>query len=119
MVRQTPASRPAFAVVAVLILGWFGGLAWQQVQFWRDSTTLYSRALSVTAENHLAHKGLADAMLAENRLDGLTLEFPQWRFNLRKSNTEPVTRLNVESRGDRALMQAKTRELLALIEGAH
>ena len=57
--------------------------------------------------------------VAENRLDGLTLEFPQWRFNLRKSNTEPVTRLNVESRGDRALMQAKTRELLALIEGAH
>jgi len=41
----------------------------------------------------------------------------QWRFNLRMSNTEPVVRLNVESRGDRALMEEKTRDLLALIEG--
>jgi phosphomannomutase len=50
--------------------------------------------------------------------DGLSMEFPDWRFNLRGSNTEPVLRLNVESRGDRALMQAKTRELLGLIEAA-
>ncbi|MCC7434400.1 MAG: phosphomannomutase CpsG [Methanoregulaceae archaeon] len=50
-----------------------------------------------------------------NRLDGITLEFPEWRFNLRGSNTEPVIRLNVETRGDRALMLAKTEELLALI----
>ncbi len=41
-----------------------------------------------------------------------------WRFNLRMSNTEPVVRLNVESRGDEALMQAKTRELLALIDAS-
>jgi phosphomannomutase len=40
----------------------------------------------------------------------------EWRFNLRMSNTEPVVRLNVESRGDAALMQAKTRELLSLID---
>lgn len=50
-----------------------------------------------------------------NRLDGITLEFPEWRFNLRGSNTEPVIRLNVETRGDRALMLQKTEELLALI----
>ncbi len=48
-------------------------------------------------------------------LDGLSLEFPLWRFNLRSSNTEPVIRLNVESRGDRALMEAKTREILDLM----
>ena len=41
--------------------------------------------------------------------------FDDWRFNLRGSNTEPVIRLNVETRGDRALMEAKTAELLALI----
>lgn len=49
--------------------------------------------------------------------DGLSIEFEQWRFNLRSSNTEPLIRLNVESRGDAALMRAKTAELLAMIGG--
>ncbi len=53
--------------------------------------------------------------IAVDRTDGLSLEFEQWRFNLRGSNTEPVLRLNVESRGDAALMQARTAELLAKI----
>jgi phosphomannomutase len=48
-------------------------------------------------------------------IDGLSIEYPDWRFNLRGSNTEPVIRLNVETRGDRALMEAKTRELLDVI----
>ncbi|MEW6167347.1 MAG: phosphomannomutase [Pseudomonadota bacterium] len=51
-----------------------------------------------------------------DRTDGLSLEFADWRFNLRGSNTEPVLRLNVESRGDEQLMRAKTEEVLALIE---
>ncbi|PLX81390.1 MAG: phosphomannomutase [Desulfuromonas sp.] len=51
-----------------------------------------------------------------DRTDGLSMEFPQWRFNLRMSNTEPLLRLNVESRGDPGLMQDRTREILALIE---
>jgi len=49
--------------------------------------------------------------------DGVSVDCGAWRFNLRMSNTEPVVRLNVESRGDVALMQAKTAELLALIGG--
>ena len=49
--------------------------------------------------------------------DGLSMEFADWRFNLRCSNTEPLVRLNVESRGDTVLMQAKTQELLALLAG--
>jgi phosphomannomutase/phosphomannomutase/phosphoglucomutase len=48
--------------------------------------------------------------------DGVGIEFDRWRFNLRLSNTEPLIRLNVESRGDRALMKEKTGEVLALIE---
>ncbi len=48
--------------------------------------------------------------------DGVSVDCGAWRFNLRMSNTEPVVRLNVESRGDTALMQEKTAELLALIE---
>ncbi|WP_429884708.1 phosphomannomutase [Geoalkalibacter halelectricus] len=60
----------------------------------------------------------ADAALGVDRTDGLSLEFADWRFNLRLSNTEPVLRLNVESRGDAELMRARTAELLALIDAA-
>ncbi|HSH93910.1 MAG TPA: phosphomannomutase CpsG, partial [Roseimicrobium sp.] len=48
-------------------------------------------------------------------VDGLSVAYPEWRFNLRGSNTEPVIRLNVETRGDIELMKAKTEELLAMI----
>jgi phosphomannomutase/phosphomannomutase/phosphoglucomutase len=48
--------------------------------------------------------------------DGISMEMDNWRFNLRCSNTEPVLRLNVESRGDIDLMKRKTAELLTLIE---
>ena len=49
-------------------------------------------------------------------VDGISLEFgTAWRFNLRSSQTEPILRLNVESRGDEALMQAKTAEIMKLI----
>ncbi|MHB1687267.1 MAG: phosphohexomutase domain-containing protein [Ignavibacteriaceae bacterium] len=50
-------------------------------------------------------------------LDGASIEFDNWRFNLRMSNTEPIIRLNVESRGDINLMNEKTEELLGLIRG--
>jgi phosphomannomutase len=55
---------------------------------------------------------------ASDKTDGVSLDFGNWRFNLRGSNTEPVLRLNVESRGDAALMDAKTAEILALIDAA-
>ena len=45
-------------------------------------------------------------------IDGYCFEFADWRFNIRRSNTEPVVRLNVESRGDEALMRDKTAEVL-------
>ena len=51
-----------------------------------------------------------------DRTDGLSIEFADWRFNLRMSNTEPVVRLNVESRGDPDLMAEKTQELLNVLE---
>jgi phosphomannomutase len=55
---------------------------------------------------------------AVDETDGIALEFENWRFNLRASNTEPLLRLNVESRGDEALMRAKTEEVLAFVGGA-
>ncbi|HYQ48259.1 MAG TPA: phosphomannomutase CpsG [Thermodesulfovibrionales bacterium] len=48
--------------------------------------------------------------------DGLSMEFETWRFNLRSSNTEPVVRLNVESRGDDALMRAMTFDILSILD---
>ncbi|GKV90914.1 phosphomannomutase CpsG [Pectobacterium carotovorum] len=47
--------------------------------------------------------------------DGISLEFECWRFNLRSSNTEPVVRLNVESKADHALMVEKTEDILRLL----
>ncbi|MGR6980630.1 phosphomannomutase CpsG [Testudinibacter sp. P27/CKL/0425] len=53
--------------------------------------------------------------IAVDEMDGISIEYPNWRFNLRSSNTEPVVRLNLETRGDRALMEEKTAEILALL----
>ena len=58
-----------------------------------------------------------DTAVSIDRTDGLGMEFPDWRFNLRASNTEPLLRLNVESRGDEALMRVRTAELLELMGG--
>lgn len=54
--------------------------------------------------------------LATDYTDGVSMEFKDWRFNLRASNTEPVIRLNVETRQNPELMKEKTEELLGLIE---
>ena len=54
--------------------------------------------------------------LSIDHTDGLSMEFERWRFNLRASNTEPLVRLNVESRGSEELMREKTASLLALLD---
>ncbi len=59
------------------------------------------------------YAGEADAV---DETDGISLEFSDWRFNLRASNTEPVIRLNVESRADEGLVRAKVEEILAFLE---
>ena len=53
-----------------------------------------------------------------DRTDGVGISFADWRFNLRMSNTEPLVRLNVETRGDPRLLRAKTAELLALLDAS-
>lgn len=52
-----------------------------------------------------------------DRTDGLSLDFGNWRVNLRSSNTEPLLRLNVEARGDAALVEAGVARVRRLIEG--
>jgi phosphomannomutase len=58
----------------------------------------------------------SDEAISIDTTDGISMEFEHWRFNLRASNTEPVIRLNLETRGDEVLMKQKTEELLKLIE---
>ena len=65
----------------------------------------------------LLHDRYANDALTVDDIDGYSFEFPEWRFNIRMSNTEPVVRLNVESRGDVDLMRQKTEEVLQLMGG--
>lgn len=69
-------------------------------------------AVMAAMEGHYAGKAQSVA-----HVDGLSMDFGDWRFNLRKSNTEPVIRLNVETRGDQTLLDARTSELLEMIGG--
>ncbi|MFP1725500.1 phosphomannomutase CpsG [Lonsdalea quercina] len=75
------------------------------------NVTLQQPAASINkVKTHYAAKA---ASIDET--DGISMSFGAWRFNLRSSNTEPVVRLNVESKNDIALMQQKTDEILALL----
>jgi phosphomannomutase len=68
---------------------------------------------AVVRDRVLAH--FEPSMPEIDRLDGLSLSFSNWRLNLRSSSTEPLLRLNIETRGDRALLAAKLAEVEALI----
>ncbi len=53
----------------------------------------------------------------QDKMDGLSVAYADWRFNVRTSNTEPVMRLNVETKGDKELLATKTAEILEIIGG--
>ncbi len=57
----------------------------------------------------------ADLPHEVDRSDGLGMDFGEWRFNLRASNTEPLLRVNVETRADQALMAQRRDELLDMM----
>ena len=57
-----------------------------------------------------------ESALRVSYLDGVSMEFRDWRFNLRPSNTEPLLRLNVEARADELLVRRRTAEILELLE---
>lgn len=72
-------------------------------------------AVAPVIERVLEHYASRGAVV--DRTDGISLEFPQWRFNLRGSNTEPLLRLNVETRGDADAVGRYVAEIAQLIEG--
>ena len=74
----------------------------------RDAEQAIARAVS-------AYEAKA---VSVDRTDGVSLEFENWRFNLRKSNTEPLVRLNLEARGDTNILSEKLEEIRSLLEDA-
>ena len=72
-------------------------------------TANVNELLDSLAKKYAAHGGAVD------HIDGLSVEFPDWRFNLRPSNTEPLLRLNLETRASPELLAQKTTELKTTI----
>lgn len=92
-----------------------GSLVGEMIQNYPCSGEVNSEVADVRATLALIEEKYSDGQI--DKLDGLSVEYPDWRFNLRGSNTEPVIRLNVEARGDADLVRRKTQELLGLIRG--
>jgi len=72
------------------------------------------------ADASLAIEEISNLYVADaksiDRIDGISLEYDDWRFNLRASNTEPVIRLNVEARANEALMKEKVNDILSVLD---
>ncbi|EBB6671498.1 phosphomannomutase CpsG, partial [Salmonella enterica] len=84
-----------------------GGLVADRMAAFPASGEINSRLAEPAAAIARVERYFADEAQAVDRTDGLSMSFADWRFNLRLSNTEPVVRLNVESRGDRFLLNTK------------
>jgi phosphomannomutase len=54
--------------------------------------------------------------LSIDTTDGISMDFGNWRFNLRMSNTEPLVRLNIETRGDQKLLYQRRDEILKILD---
>ena len=97
----------------------FSALLAERMAMYPCSGEINSKVDSVQAVEEII--GAVQAKYADGQADytdRLSVAYPDWRFNIRKSNTEPVIRLNVETRGDKMMLQEKTEELLKLIRAA-
>jgi len=88
------------------------GLVGERIARYPASGEINRRVTDAAKAIEAIRAAYESAALDVDETDGISIEFENWRFNLRASNTEPVIRLNVESRGDETLMQKKTQELL-------
>jgi phosphomannomutase len=88
-------------------------LVGQMIKSYPCSGEINSKIENAAAKLPALKEKYSDGKIDE--LDGLSVEYPDWRFNVRLSNTEPLIRLNVETRNDEKLMQQKTEELLNFI----
>ncbi len=84
------------------------------------STYFISGEINSKVEDPVARMEQIEALHPDaeiSHLDGVSVDYPDWHFNVRPSNTEPLLRLNLESLVSEEDMQAKRDELLALIRG--
>ncbi|EDW2528585.1 phosphomannomutase CpsG, partial [Salmonella enterica subsp. salamae] len=92
-----------------------GGLVADRMAAYPASGEINSRLAEPAAAIARVEQHFAGEALAVDRTDGISMSFADWRFNLRSSNTEPVVRLNVESKANTELMEEKTQAILALL----
>ena len=92
-----------------------GELVGQSVETFPSPGEINSKLADAKIAIERVKEAYAPKAVDVSELDGISIEYPNWRFNLRSSNTEPVVRLNLETRGDKALMEEKTAEILALL----
>jgi phosphomannomutase len=89
----------------------------ERMQAFPCSGEINFRVTDVEAKIKAVLAAFAPQQPSLDQTDGISVEFSDWRFNLRGSNTEPLLRLNVEARGDMGLMERRTQELRSLIAG--
>ncbi|ECJ2289274.1 phosphomannomutase [Salmonella enterica subsp. salamae] len=92
-----------------------GGLVANRMAAYPASGEINSRLAEPAAAIARVERHFAGEALAVDRTDGISMSFADWRFNLRSSNTEPVVRLNVESKANTELMEEKTQAILTLL----
>ncbi len=95
-----------------------GELVGERQRLFPASGEINREIADVKAVTARVHDHYAAAALGVDHTDGLSMEFDQWRLNLRGSNTEPLVRLNVEARGSEALVRERTDEVLRLMAAA-
>jgi phosphomannomutase len=88
----------------------------ERIQAFPSSGEINRKIGDVTGAVEAVRQRYQPGSVKLENVDGLSIEHARWRFNLRSSNTEPLLRLNVESRGETALMEEKRDEILALID---
>jgi len=88
----------------------------ERIERYPVSGEINTTVTDTTAVLELVEAHYLDLPHQIDRTDGLGMDFGDWRFNLRGSNTEPLLRMNVETRGDQAMMQQRRDEILDLIQ---
>ncbi|MDA0995034.1 MAG: phosphomannomutase [Proteobacteria bacterium] len=91
-------------------------LVGERIAMYPASGEINRKVVDAHATLQKLHGTYSGEAIAVDDMDGYCFEFPEWRFNIRMSNTEPVVRLNVESRGNQRVMVEKTAQVLALLD---
>ena len=87
-------------------------LVGDRISMFPASGEINRKVSDANATLEVLYKIYAPNAISIDTTDGYSFQFERWRFNVRMSNTEPVIRLNVESRGDKLLLQEMTERVL-------